>query len=341
MTKKFQRLLRPLASAARERWRRVIPYAISGGITTRVSVAAIAAVAIFGAATLTTTAPRTAPVIGVAEVTPAPPVIPTAKSDEIRRPVDTPRALPRALPNALPSAPRIVDLKPLLANLQHYQDSIQEGLADDSEASRAAIDKARTDLNNAVQSLHTQPDGRSRALAAMLSGALSDYQSHGSDLVSTANRRRAAIKEYANLVESLAARVDTAINNTNGLLGKLFDRTPLIQLRADLSDVARGPSILHDAQGPGDPMLLAVLTSERRTLATLDAQQKALRHSQGNIWFESMQADIARLPTLRDAVLNAGVMLRAHRIAFEQQSTSLKALIPSEIQIARATPPPL
>jgi diguanylate cyclase (GGDEF)-like protein len=245
--------------------------------------------------------------------------------------------VPLATP-VLPLAPQVVDLKPLLASVQRYQDSVQERLADNSAASRSAMEEARARLNSTTQVLTGRNERLAGALATRLTDALSDYQARGGDLVSTADRRRGDIKGYADLVESLDARVDTAINSTDGLLGKLFDRTPLIQLRADLSDVARGPAILRDVQGLDDPMLQSVLASERRTLATLAAQQKVLSHSQGTLWYESMRSDIERLPALRSAILDAATLLRRQRTSFGQQSSALKALIPSELQIPRTAP---
>ncbi len=300
---------------------------ISGGIAARVLVAAVAAALIVGATTVfTTTAHGTATPVVLRPLQAARSSITADQS------VDLPLA-PAA--SAAPLVPYIVDLKPLLATLQRFQDSVQERLADASRRNRATIDESRADLNSATQVLTMRHERLARALATRVTGALSAYEARGNDILNAAEQRRGAIKAYAGMVESLDARIDTALNGTNGLLGKLFDRTPLIQLRADLSDVARGPAILRDAQGPDDPMLQSVLASERRTLATLDAQQKALQHSQGNVWYDSMRSDIERLPALRSAILDASAVLRTQRAEFEQQSSALKALIPPELQIVR------
>ncbi len=298
---------------------------ISGGLTSRLIMAAVAAALIVGATVFTPPAPRTTPSVVAGPVPVASPSVTATNS------VDPPLA--PAAPTA-PLAPYVVDLKPLLASLQRYQDSVMQRLTDDSQGSRAAIDQSRANLSSATQDLTVRHEKAARALATRVTGALSAYQARGNDLLSAADQRRGAVKAYATLVESLDTRVDTAINGTNGLLGKLFDRTPLMQLRADLSDVARGPAILRDAQGPNDPMLQSVLASERRTLATLDAQQRALQHSQGTIWYASMRSDIERLPAMRGAILDAGAQLRTQRAEFEQQNNVLKALIPPELQIA-------
>lgn len=325
MTKIFQRLLQSALRAPPIDWRRALPYLIAGGITTRLLIAAIAAGLIVGA--FAVTAPVPTPVRPLrAEPAPVPSaVVTTAKPVELTAPTAP-----------VPLPPRIIDLKPLLASVQLFHGSVQERVADDSDASRAAIAAASARLSGATQTLAERHDRSSRALAAKLTGALSDYQADGRELVSAADRRRGAIKDYSALTESLAARIDTAINNINGLLGKLFDRAPLMQLRADLGDVARGPSILRDAQGPDDPMLQAVLASEQRALATIEAQQRTLRHSQGNAWYESMHGDIERLPALRGAVLDAGAALKTRATAFEQQTSLLTTLIPPQLQLASA-----
>lgn len=327
MTKIFQRWLRLWALALPMHWQRALPYVISGGITTRILMTTVAAALIVGAFVITPPHPTTPPIAAV-PLPAAAPSTPSAPSLEPRQSAPAPPHL----------APRIVNLKPLLASVQHYHGSVLERLSEESEASRTALNDASTELTGVTQRLAGRHEALTRTFTAKIAAALDDYQANGGVLVTTADRRRGALKEYATLVESLAAHVDVAINNTNGLFGKLFDRTPLIQLRADLGDVARGPSILRDAQGPNDPMLQGVLASEQRTLATLDAQQRALRHSQGGVWYESMRSDIARLPVLRGAVLDASALLRTRRSAFEQQSTALAAMIPPEIQVARAGP---
>lgn len=321
-------MLRAGAAAAQRRWHQLVPYLISGSIGVRVVVAvtAVAAALVIGATVVTTTAHRTTAHIVVSAVRAAPSSTTATKSVDLPPP-------PVAATPSLP--PYIVDLEPLLASLQRYQDSVQERVADDSQGNRAALDESRAHLNSATQVLTARHEKPARALATKVTDALGAYQTRGNDLVSAADQRRGAIKAYAASVESLDARVDTALNGTNGLLGKLFDRTSLMQLRADLSDVARGPAILRDAQGPDDAMLQSVLASERRTLATLAAQQNSLQHTQGTIWYESMRSDIERLPSMRSAILEGGALLRTQRTEFEQQGTALKALIPAEIQIAR------
>src|SRR5215475_14397701 len=117
MAKIFQRLLRPW-TVALLRGRRLIPYMVSGGITARAILAAVAVALIVGATVFSSTPHSTTAPVAVSPVPPAPSSITVTQSP------DVPLAAPVLL---LP--PQVVDLKPLLASVQRYQDSVQERLA--------------------------------------------------------------------------------------------------------------------------------------------------------------------------------------------------------------------
>jgi len=158
------------------------------------------------------------------------------------------------------------------------------------------------------------------------------YQAHGTLLIQSADDRRAALTAYATSFESLNARVKHSLDGAWTILGRVVARQSLLRLSQDL-DTLRTNSVTLAAKKATDPDALTALAGSEDTFAnTLASNEKSLRRSQGDPWFEAMQGDFVKLLQARKSVLQISEELRGQSEVFAADGSSLFKMIPAKVE---------
>jgi GGDEF domain-containing protein len=155
---------------------------------------------------------------------------------------------------------------------------------------------------------------------------LEAYSSHGAELVRTADGRQSVLKEFWDRFEALDARTKTLARSWK-IFGRVIARKSLVDLNSTLDEIRRGFASLQTTDADDQGALDAVTVSETALTATLERNELALMHTQGEAWVTQMRADMAQISALQESLIRLDTQRRAGVAGFVQESLSLMGLV--------------
>ncbi len=219
--------------------------------------------------------------------------------------------------------------KSLIAVIGRYKGAVLTRLGIQNESTDAQLSTARKDFERETRAYSSQHDsGTTRVIAEKLRARLLAYRSLGDELVGAADAREQVFKEFWDRFEALDARTKASLARSWKIFGRVvIAHESVVDLNARLDEIRRGfanlPSIRAFDQGALD----AVTVSEKAFVAGLQANKLALTRSQGKMWFDQAQADIAQITELQDLLILMDSQRRAAVAGFAAESVGLTALV--------------
>jgi diguanylate cyclase (GGDEF)-like protein len=218
--------------------------------------------------------------------------------------------------------------KSLVSAIDLYEAAIRSRLSVENTDSDTQLASAKRELEDEIRAYVPQPYGEAATHRRQELGEhLKVYRSHGAALVDAADARQKALKEFWDCFEVLDARTKTALARSWKIFGRVIARKSLVDLNSSLDEIRRGfasppPAGLWDLGA-----LDAVATSERALAASLQTNDVALKHSQGEIWVAQVHADMAKIAALQESLIRSDAQRRAVENNFAKESRNLVALI--------------
>jgi diguanylate cyclase (GGDEF)-like protein len=248
-------------------------------------------------------------------------------------------------PSSSPSPPQTGAGSPksLIFAIDRYEAAIRSRLTvhnDNGDTQLASADRALEDETRAYVS---QPYPKAAIQHRQKLGQhLEVYRLHGSELVGQADGRQKVLEEFWGCFEALDASTKTALARSWKIFGRVIARKSLVDLNSSLDEIRRGFASLPAAGLYDLGALDGVTASERALAASLQTNDAALRHSQGETWVAQIHADVARIAALQESLVRSDEQRRAVENNFEKESQNLIALTkasdpPSMARVAAAT----
>jgi len=217
--------------------------------------------------------------------------------------------------------------KSLIAAIHHYEIAIRGRLTVRNNDGDTQLASANRELEGEIRAYESQPSGIAATQHRQKLGArLELYRLHGAELVGVADSRQKLLEEFWDTFGSLDARTKAALARSWKIFGRVIARKSLVDLNSSLDEIRRGfaslPTTgLYDL-GALDP----ITASERALAASLQTNDAALRHSQGETWVAQIHADVERITALQESLIRSDTQRRAIESNFAKESRNLIAL---------------
>jgi hypothetical protein len=222
---------------------------------------------------------------------------------------------------------RAVSPEALIAAIEHYEAAVRSRLDIHNDDSDTQLAAAARDLERETHTYVSQPSYVAAAYRLdNLRARLMAYRSHGDGLVRTADRRQNVLKEFWDRFEALDARTKASLARSWKIFGRVIARKFLVDLNSSLDEIRRGFARLPITGAYDQGVLDAVTVSETTLTATLQKNERALMHSQGEAWVMQMRADVAQISALQESLILMDTQRRASVDSFAQESRSVVAL---------------
>jgi diguanylate cyclase (GGDEF)-like protein len=323
--------------------RRLLRDRVRLGITARLSISFLGVAVLILAANLLVEqgilVERTTRVIQVAPPPPAPVVVVRAAPPSIEAPALAPSMSPLLLEETL-------------AALAQFEQVSEMRMKGPSPSGDAEYKQAGTRLNDAVKRFVGNSDS---PLPPTTSGRirteLRTYTTHADTLTQNADDRVATESSRLALMESLSARVKETLATAWTIFGRVVARQTLVVLSDDLDSLRAHSEALQSGIPLTAAQLAAITGAEQRVQQTLSSNAVAFRRAQGDPWYQAVEADLAKLITLREksiqlstsltdgaqALADQGMQMRHSLFAGAHAVAAAAAVAPK----AAAPPPPV
>lgn len=220
-----------------------------------------------------------------------------------------------------------VSPKSLISAIQHYEAAIRNRLGvHDGDGDRDLTITVR-ELEAELQAYVSQP-GVDGALERreVLREQLGIYRLDGAELVRAADSRQNLLKDFWECFESLDARTKASLSQSWKIFGRVIARKSLVDLNSSLDGIRRAFANLPTSRLYDQGALDAVRSIERTLGATLQTNDLALTHTQGEAWVRQLHADLENLNVLQDSLIRVDAQRRAAENNFSKESLNLIAL---------------
>jgi diguanylate cyclase (GGDEF)-like protein len=223
---------------------------------------------------------------------------------------------------------KVVSPRALTTAIEHYEGAVRSRLDIDNDESDMQLAAAVRDLERESQAYLSQPDYvAAHHRAEKLRSGLAAYRTHGDELVRSADSRKYALKEFWNRFDALDGRTKASLAGSWKIFGRVIARKSLVDLNTSLDAIRRSFANLPDAYDQG--ALDGITESETALSGTLQRNEVALTHSQGEAWVMQMRADVAQIDALQKSLILIDTRRRALLSSFTQESRTLMALVGS------------
>ena len=191
--------------------------------------------------------------------------------------------------------------------IDHYQAAVRSRLAAKDDDSDTQLASANHELEVEMLAYVSQASGEAASShRQMLRQHLEVYRLHGAELVRAEDSRQKVLKEFWDCFEALDARTKRALAQSWKIFNRVIAQKSLVDLNSGLDEIRREFASLP-APGLYDRGALDRVTSSERALAaSLQTNDVALRHSQGEIWVAQIHSDVAGLSSLQESLDSGG-----------------------------------
>lgn len=231
--------------------------------------------------------------------------------------------------------------KALISAIDHYEAAIRNRLAVQNDDSETELASANRELEDEIRAYVSLPYGEAATHHRQKLGEhLEVYRLHGAALVGAADGRQKVLKEFWDCFEALDARTKAALARSWKIFGRVIARKSLVDLNSSLDEIRRGFASLPPADLYDLGALDAVTASETALAASLQTNDVALKHSQGETWVAQVHADMVKVAALQESLIRSDARRRVSENNFAKESQNLVALVnaPESPSMVRAAP---
>jgi diguanylate cyclase (GGDEF)-like protein len=239
--------------------------------------------------------------------------------------------LPTGIASRLPgtSLPQNAEWTPksLIAAIDHYQAAIHSRLAVHNDDSDTQLANADRELEAETRAYASQPYGDAGTQRRQKLGEhLEAYRLHGAELVRAVDGRQKVLKEFWECFEALDARTKAALGQSWKIFSRVIARKSLVDLNSSLDEIRRDFASLPNAGLYDRGALDAVRASERALTVSLQTNDAALKHSQGESWVAQIHLNVAKIAALQESLILTDTQRRALENNFARESKDLTLL---------------
>jgi diguanylate cyclase (GGDEF)-like protein len=223
-----------------------------------------------------------------------------------------------------------VSPRALTTAIEHYEGAVRSRLDIDNDESDMQLAAAVRDLERESQAYLSQPDYvAAHHRAEKLRSGLAAYRTLGDVLVRSADSRKYVLKEFWNRFDAIDGRTKASLAGSWKIFGRVIARKSLVDLNTSLDAIRRSFASLPITDAYDQGALDGITESETALSGTLQRNEAALTHSQGEAWVMQMRADVAQIDTLQKSLILIDTRRRALLSSFTQESRTLMALVGS------------
>ena len=201
-----------------------------------------------------------------------------------------------------------------------------------SRASGARHTRARAAMEGALESFLTEtglePDQLRRLVVL--------HRKSADTLVNSRRTRRELLGRYSDVLSGMDTRIETAVEQSLTMPGRVVARQPLIDVRAQLEKL-RTTFVAPGALDAGELNTGVLAGAERSLAATLRTREAALRHQPGTEWYLAMTGDLQSLTSTRVALFRNEERRLSAADSFASESRKLTSLLPARFPEAPLT----
>jgi diguanylate cyclase (GGDEF)-like protein len=217
--------------------------------------------------------------------------------------------------------------KSLVAALEHFVDGVRNRLDIHNDVSDSQLTTAGRELEREIQLYTATRFAATSDSEEKLLPRFAEFRALGVELVSAADERRSALKEYWERFDALDGRTKASLAGSWKIFGRVVARKTLVDLNSSLDEIRREFASLP-ATGLYDHDALRPVTASETTLAaSLQTNEAALRRSQGDTWIKQARADVAQLLALQDRLVLMDIKRRDSEAGLAKMSRSLMTLV--------------
>jgi diguanylate cyclase (GGDEF)-like protein len=261
--------------------------------------------------------------------------------------VPTVSAPPAARAPGPPVPAPVVELKTvdpggLIAALDRFGRAIRERSEAGTPESTADLRGATQELMRESRAYADEADGSVEpAHLKRLRARVAAHGKSGQDLVKLADERRKVLKEYLDRFEVMDVRMKASVGRALKIFGRVIARQSLIALSGSLDEMRLRVTAFTSAEHYERAAIDAVAASEAAFAARLRQSQRGLERSQGDEWLTQMEADFARIVSLRHSLMSLDDRQRSDKEFFSRENAGLAAMVRTTAysRAARVTAP--
>jgi diguanylate cyclase (GGDEF)-like protein len=216
--------------------------------------------------------------------------------------------------------------KSLVVALEHYSGAIRSRLDIHNNDSESQLATAVRELQRETQaytstSVEATSDSRERLLSH-----INAFSALGDELVHAADARRGVLRELWECFDALDGRTKASLAGSWKIFGRVVARKTLVDLNSSLDEIRREFASLPTTGLDDHDVLGAVTRSQAALAASLEANEAALTHSQGESWVKQTRADVMQIGTLQDRLILLDTQRRVSAASFVKESFKLMAV---------------
>ena len=196
--------------------------------------------------------------------------------------------------------------------------------------------RSMSELDRGVATFRVEADiPAEQPVLKHLAADIRTFEQHGDNVIRLADDRRSARDDYFKRIEELTSRLHESLSSAFTIFGRVVARQSLMRLETNL-EALRQSAVPLSGDGTMEPDALNVLIANEQTaLKTLETNEKGLRHSNGDAWYQTMHDSLLALAPLRTAWSEATDNLNGETAALADASAHLIKSIPRRV----AAPP--
>jgi diguanylate cyclase (GGDEF)-like protein len=231
---------------------------------------------------------------------------------------------------------RAITSDALLLARDRFAESVKERIGAMSPDSETNYQRAGEDLEKTASVFTTMAASITGRSFEKLDSAVNVLRQAATELVKTSDTRRNAVHEYSTRLEDLSTRVKKAPAGSWHLFGRMAAGQASARLSADF-EALRRQDVAFSSADYGDTVEMTALSkAEEAVRKDLEDDQKSLRRTVGDTWYDAVRADVASLSALRVSIARSNEALQGRRDNYSQQIARLKRLVPSRVESPQA-----
>jgi len=196
--------------------------------------------------------------------------------------------------------------------------------------------RSMSELDRGVAAFRVEADiPAQQPVLRHLAADIRTFEQHGDSVIHLADERRAVRDNYFKQIEELTSRLHESLSGAFTIFGRVVARQSLMRLETNLEALRQG-AVPLTGDGTVEPDALnALIADEQTALKTLETNEKGLRHSNGDAWYQTMHDSLLALAPLRTSWSEATDNLNGETATLADASAHLIKSIPRRV----AAPP--
>ncbi len=266
----------------------------------------------------------------------------TITRDEPRREQTPVFASPPAMaPVLVPQHDVAAAADALTSSLTAMTQAMQFRIETHSASSEDEWHRSVSDLDRSVAAFRAEIElPAEHAVSKRLTADIRAFEERGDRVIRSADNRRSLRDEYSKHVEALDTRLRESLTSAFTIFGRVVARQSLVRLQTNLEALRRSALPLSGDDAVDMTALNALAANEQATLKTLEANEKGLRQSSGDAWYQAMHDNLVALAPLRTSWDAATQNLRLETSALAEENAHLVRSIPRKIKAQAASVAP-